>query len=145
MLDQLFCWSSLNHLTCIHYQCLLSEIASTGDIVGDEEKRKAILFLETQQQIQHIKANGHIQHRDRFVSQDDRGTNCEHPSNSDTLALAPAQLMRKFIDKMIRRGQIDPLKQSKHLLALLIGTAGISIEAQGTREVIENSVYRVQR
>src|SRR5262245_55183731 len=136
MLDHLFGWSTLNHLAGIHHQRLLCEVAGTGNIVRDEKERQATLFLEAQQQVQHIKADGYIQHGDRLICQNDRGTNGERTSYGDTLALSPAELMRKFIDKMIRRGQIDPLEQSKRLLALLIGTAGISIEAQGTREVI---------
>src|SRR5215471_11151408 len=110
MLNHLFCRSALNHLPSIHYQCLLSEITSAGDIVGDEEKRQAILFLETQQQIQQVQSNGYVQHRDGFVSQDNRGTNSEHPGDSDSLSLSSAKLMRKFIYKMIGRGQVHSFK-----------------------------------
>src|SRR6266568_2085352 len=49
VLNHLFRWSPLDHLTCIHHLCLLCEVASAGDIMGDEQKRQTILFLETQQ------------------------------------------------------------------------------------------------
>ncbi len=71
MLDHLFCWSSLDHLTGVHHQRLLREIAGAGDIVCDVEKRQSILILEARQQIQHVQANGYIEHRNRLVSQDD--------------------------------------------------------------------------
>ncbi len=53
--------------------------------------------------------------------------------------------MWKFIDKLLGRSQVHPLKQSKNLLAFFIGIARVSVYAQRTRQVIANAMYRVQR
>ena len=145
MLDHLFGRASLNHLAGIHYQRLLREIAGAGDVVRDEEERQFILFLETQQQVQHVQANGNVQHRDWLVCQNDRRTHRERPRDSDTLALPAAELVGKFIDKLLSRRQVHALKKSKNLLAFISSIAHVSVQAQGASQVITNTMHRVQR
>ena len=52
--DHFFAGATLNHLTSIHDQRLLGEVAGAGEIMRDKEQGQVLFVFETHEQVQHI-------------------------------------------------------------------------------------------
>src|SRR5260370_32085412 len=118
-LDHFITWSPLNHLTGVHHQGVFGKVASAGNIVCDEEQGKVLFLFETQQQVEDIQADRYIQHGNRLIGQEYFRLYRQRPGNRHALALTSAELMRKLLDKLLGRAEVDAIEQGQDLFCLL--------------------------
>ena len=128
-LNYLITGTPLNHLTSIHDQRLLGEVAGAGEIMRDEEQCHVLFFFETQQQIQHIQSDGYVQHGDRLVGEENRRLCCQRAGNCDALTLAATKLVRKLLHELLGRGQVHSFEQRHDELRLFSSIMGIAMNA----------------
>ena len=145
LLYYLVAGAAFDHLAGVHDEGVFGEVARAGDVVGDKEQGQAFLVFQAQQQVEDIQADGYVEHGDGFIGQQHFGLHGQRPSDRDALALAAAQLMRKFRDELFSGTQVDAVQQGEDLLCFLSFVAGVTVDAQRTGQVIAHIVYRVER
>ena len=69
------------------------DVPHYGQVMGDEEVGDAALFLEVAQQVQHLRADGHIQRGDGLIRDDEFRLHDQGAGNADALALAAGELV----------------------------------------------------
>src|SRR5579875_660583 len=135
---------ALDHLTRVHHQRLLSEVARTGDVVRDKEQGQTFLIFQAQHQVENVQADRHIEHRHRLVGQQHLRASRQGARDSHTLALPTTELMGILLNKLLGGTQADAIEQSQHLLRHLSVSMRMTVNAQRTAELITDIMHRVQ-
>jgi hypothetical protein len=65
------------------------------EVVGDKQKRDAAVVAQVGKQIDDLRLNRHIKGRDGLIGDDKIRVEDQRPGNTDPLALAAGELMRK--------------------------------------------------
>ena len=84
----------LHQPTGLHDTDRLGKTPHHGKVVGDEQNAHARLFLEGDQEIQHLLSQGHVQRGGRLISNEQGGPTGQGHGNQRTLALPTRELMR---------------------------------------------------
>src|SRR5947209_1741343 len=79
----------------IHDGDSLSYIAYSGHIVGDKERGKLLLSLQSSDQVKDLSLHGHVEGADRLIEDHQTGTRGECASNGHALNLAAGEFVRK--------------------------------------------------
>ena len=112
----------------VHDRDVIGDIAGQGDIVADEHHRRVLLFRQIDQHIDDIRADGNVQHGDRFVRDDEARFQEHRTDDGDTLQLATGQFVRISLDEVIRRSQAVRFQGVQaHLQALFVIRADIMV------------------
>ena len=65
----------------------VAEVASSRQVMADEEHGKAELLLQRGKKLQHLRLDGHIERRDGLVGDDEIRLRRERPGDADPLTL----------------------------------------------------------
>src|SRR5690348_16571178 len=111
----------------------------------DEEEGKPLLIFERQHQIEDIQPNRDIEHRDRLVGQDHLRAHRQRLGDSDALPLATAQLMRVFLDELLRWIQTHTVEQCEDFLCFLPPRLRVTVETERAAQMVAHSMDGVER
>src|SRR6266516_1188420 len=78
----------------VHHDQPVGHVPGTGDVVGDVEDRHALLAAQVSHHVEQADPDGHVQHGDRLVGQDQLGPHGQGLGETDPLPLAAAELVR---------------------------------------------------
>src|SRR6516225_8992509 len=85
----------LDELAEIHHCDAVTDMSDAGEIVADEEVTHTKRRLEMLQLVHDLRADRHIERGNPLVQDDEPRVGHQRTSNSDALALAAAELVRK--------------------------------------------------
>jgi hypothetical protein len=88
------------NLTQVHNGDPVTDMPDYRKVVSYEKKGQTILVLQVFQKVYNLGLDTYIQSGYRFVCNDKAGIGCQSASDSDTLALAPAKLVRIAVGEM---------------------------------------------
>ncbi len=103
----------------IEHNDVVADLIGRRQVMGDVDEGDAELLVELAQVIQDGGPEGGIDHRDRFVGDDQLGAQKERSCHHDTLALPSAQLVRVAPQGLLRAqsyGLQGPLDQRPALV-----------------------------
>ncbi len=84
----------LDDLAEIHDRDPMGHVLDDGEIMTDEEERKAELALQVLQQVDDLRLDGNVERGDRLVAHDEVGLGGERARNGDALALSAGEFVR---------------------------------------------------
>ena len=93
---------------------VVGHVAHRGEVVRDQQVGDIVLRLDVLQQVHHLRADRHVQRRDRFVQHDQPRPRGQRAGERDALALSAAELVR--ILRRLLRPQPDLRQQLAHPL-----------------------------
>ena len=102
----------LDELAAVHHDHAVADVADRREVVGDEQVREPELLLQVAQQVQDLRAHGHVERGDRLVADDERGVRRERPRDRDALALTARELERAALAEIGR--EADEPQQLGH-------------------------------
>src|SRR5436309_2384493 len=145
ILDQLPGRPFLDDLPQVHDPDSVREDPREGEVVGDEQVREAFLLAQLQEELEDLRADRDVEHRDGFVGHQELRIQDEGPRDRYALSLAPGELVRKAEQEVPRRSQprigerlLDP--------GLRFGAVPAqAIPDQRLRDDIVDGLFRVQR
>ena len=86
------------------------------EIVGDEDICEMVAILQFEEELEHPRADRHIEHGDGLVRDDDPGPQREDACGDDSLLLPTTELVRIFGIEELRRAQAYVRKGAKRCL-----------------------------
>ena len=86
--EQVFGLADLDKLAEIHDRDAMAQPAHRGQIVRDEEVRRAESLLQVAQQVQDVGTDRDVERRGRLVEHDQVGLGCDRAGDADPLQLA---------------------------------------------------------
>src|SRR4051812_27935197 len=86
----------LDDLPEIHHRHAVADMPDDREIVADEEKADAALFLQALQQVDDLRLHGDIKRGNGLVAHDQARVERERAGDAETLALAAGKLVRIF-------------------------------------------------
>jgi hypothetical protein len=96
----------------IHNSHAVADMLHHAQVVGNKKIRKPHLFLELNQQVDHLSLDGDIEGRNGFIAYDGPGVEGQCPCNADSLSLASTKFMR--ISPSLLRMEPDLLHEERH-------------------------------
>ncbi len=112
--------------------------------MGDEQVRQPPFPAEREHQSEQLRTDRDVEHRHRFVGDDQLWPHHERASDDDALALPTGQLVREPRRVVLGRPKPRRVERSEHALASLGGRAeAIDLEWLGD-EVIDR-LFRIER
>ena len=140
--EQLVGIGEFDDLAEIHHGDAIRDVLHHGEIVGDEQIRKRELLSQVNQQVQHLRANRHVERRDRFVAHDELGVECNGASNTDALSLTTREFVRIAIDQRLADAHLfEQLTHARLELAALED----SVNQEGLADDVSDAHTRIQR
>ena len=112
----------------IHDGNPVADVLHHGQVVGNQEVGQPKIILEINHQVEHLRLDGDVEGRYRFVCDNEIRLQGQGPGNAETLALATGELVGEF--RHVFRAQSDPLHEFRGLPALL-RTAGNAVVLKG--------------
>src|SRR5262245_66401484 len=103
--EDAFLRSELDDLAEIHDGNPMGHVLDDGEIMADEEERKAELALQILQQVHDLRLDGNIERRDRLVAHDEIGFSRERARNGGALAPSAGALVRAAPPGLVWPGQ----------------------------------------
>ena len=79
----------------IHHHDAMANVLNHGQVMRDKQIRELVFGLQVLQQVDHLCLNRNVERAYRFIAYNEPGLDRESTSNSDALALAAAELVRK--------------------------------------------------
>ena len=99
----------LDDLAAVHDDDVVAQVAHEAQVVADEQVRDAEALLELEEQVDDLRADRHVERRQRLVEDDDLGVLGDGSGDGDALALAARQLVRVALGHP--RAEADQLEQ----------------------------------
>ena len=84
----------LNDVAVLHHRHAVGKAAHQVQVMGDEQHRHAGLALQIAEQLQHLRAQRHIQRRGRLIGQQQLGAAGQRHGQHGALALPTRELVR---------------------------------------------------
>src|SRR6202034_2403061 len=84
---------ALDDLPAVHHQHLVREVTGGRDVVRDVEQRQGEPGAQIVEKIEHLQADGDVEHGYRLVGQQHRRLGGEGPGEGDPLPPAAGQLL----------------------------------------------------
>ena len=108
----------LDELTEIHHRDAVTDMRHGGEIVADEQVADAKRRLQMLQLVHDLRADRHVERRDRLVQHDQPRVGHQRTGDGDALALAAAEFVR---EELCHVGlQADQLQHLGHALVPLL-------------------------
>ena len=103
-------------MTIVRWAMRLEDVGA----VADDEKRRAVPFVEPTDQVEDVVAHVRVERRGGFIGDDERGAAHDRLGNENPLALTAAQLVRiGVVDPLRVLGQADLVHRGERPLAYL--------------------------
>ena len=77
----------LGYLSEVHHHDAVGDVAHDREVVGDEQVRQVVLFLEVKQEIENLCLDRHVECRHGLVAHDEVGVEGHGAGDADALAL----------------------------------------------------------
>lgn len=106
--------------------------------MGDVEHGDVPLVAQAPHQVEHADAHGDVQHRRRFVGQDEARFHRQRASDGDALTLAAGEFVRVGLEHVL--GQADRFYQ----LAQRLWCGGVAVQDKGPGEEVLDAVDGVE-
>ena len=90
----------LDDFAQIHHGHAGGEVTDHGKVVADKQVCQAKLFLKVFQKVNNLRLNGHIQCRNRLVTNNKLWFQRKRAGNTDTLALTTGKFVRVTVSKV---------------------------------------------
>src|SRR4051812_17424809 len=132
----------LDNAAEIHHRDAVADVGDDGEIVRDEEIGEAVLALQVDQQIDHLRLDRDVERRHRLVADDEARPKRQRPRNADALALAAGKLMRIVLHLV--RSQADLPEQLRDALLLLLA-GGETVHDKRLADDVARSHARIER
>ena len=127
----------------VHREDPISHLGDNAEIMGDEHHRRAVLALETSDQVEQLGLDGDVKGGGRFVGDQQLGPQCQCHRQHHPLAHAAGELMGIVVDSSRRVGNADFLEQGDR--PLLDGSAtNRFVGADRLTDLPADGVLRVQ-
>ena len=78
----------------VHHGDPVAHVADDADVVADEDEGESELVLQVHQQVEHLRAQRHVERRGRFVGDDDARVERDRAGDADALTLAAGKGVR---------------------------------------------------
>src|SRR5829696_649219 len=101
----------------VHHRDAVAHVPHHGEIVADEQVSEAVLVLQIDEEVEHLRLHRDIERRDGLVGDDDVGIDRERLGDAEALTLPARELMRVFAHRL--RAQADASEQLRDTLVLL--------------------------
>ena len=88
----------LHDLAEIHHGHAVGDVPHDAEVVAQKQHRQLQLLLQVLQELEDLRADRHIERRDRLVGDEHAGAQRQRARNRDALALAAAELVRIAVD-----------------------------------------------
>ena len=134
--------ADLDDLAQVHHRHAVADALDHRHVVRDEEVGHAELLLQIEQQVDDLRADGHVQRRHRFVGDHHLGVERQRAGNRDALALPARKLMRVAVRRL--GGQAHLFQQPAHTLFGLVGRHQL-VDEQRLHHRIAHRQARVER
>ena len=92
----------------------MTDVPHDREVMADEKVGKAILFLQVDQQVQHLRLHRHVERRDRLVGHDHVGIDRQGLGDAQPLALAAGEFMRELAHRL--GAKADALEELRYPL-----------------------------
>ena len=96
----------------VHDRDVVGELGDDGEVVGDVQRRDAVLLAELAHGLQHARLGGDVESRRRLVADDHMRSVGERHRDRDALLLAAGQLMGIAVEELVLG---DALRWQRHL------------------------------
>ena len=145
ILDQLPGRPFLDDLPQVHDPDSVREDPREGEVVGDEQVREAFLLAQLQEELEDLRADRDVEHRDGFVGHQELRIQDEGPRDRYALSLAPGELVRKAEQEVPRRSQPRIGERLLDPGFRLGAVPAQAVHDQRLRDDIVDGLFRVQR
>ena len=135
--------AGLDDAAGVEHHHRVGDLVGGGEVVGDVDQRDAGLVLQPQQQLQDGGAQRGVDHRDRFVGQDDLRIEQQRAGDHDALALPAGKLVR-VAAKGFSRAQADPFECRFDQRPGVIAVVGDAEAGQRREQRMIDGVERVE-
>ena len=133
----------LHDVAQVHDRDTAGDVFDDGEVVRDEQVRKAQLALQVFKHVDDLRLDGHVQRGNRLVADDELGVRGERAGDADALALTAGELVR--VAGRLFAGDADRGQQlANALVALLLALAQL-VHVNRLGDDIADRHARVQR
>ncbi len=101
----------------VHREHPVGDLGDDAEIVGDEHHRRAVLALETGEQVEQLRLHGDVEGGGRFVGDQQLGPQGQGHRQHHPLAHAAGELVGVVVDSSGRIGDADLVEQGDGPLA----------------------------
>jgi hypothetical protein len=98
--------TSLNDSSAVHHERVACHVTHNREIVRDEHECQMMAFLQCDQEVDDLGLDGDVEGGGWFVGHNHRWLARERSGNSDSLALASAQLPRSPLDRATPKSRL---------------------------------------
>ena len=113
--------------------------------MGDVDVGEAELVLELEHQLEDLRPDAHVEHRDRLVGDEHVGVEDDRPRQHGPLLLPAGEVGRVLVEELLGRREADPLERRRGPRAQLLAAGGELVEAQRVGDERADRQRRVER
>jgi hypothetical protein len=126
----------------IHHGDAVADMGDDRKVVRDEEIGKAVVALQVDQQIDHLRLDGDVKRGDRLVAHDQARAKRERARDADALALAAGELMREILHLVRPQANLPEQLGDARLFCL---AAGKPVHAERLADDVARGHARIER
>src|SRR5438132_2480782 len=144
-LKHLFGRPLLDEVAGIHHEHPICDVTRARDVMRDVEERDTFALTQLAHQVEDADPDRDVEHRDGLVGDDQLRPEGERLSESDTLALPAAQLVRKLSRGRPRRNEADGVEHTFDLVRAAPATEAAAMQPDRAADRVRDPVGRVDR
>ncbi len=131
-------------LAALHHHHVVGDLAHHAEVVGDEEQRHVVLFLQAREQVEDLLLDGDVERGGRLVGDQELGLAGDRHRDHDALLLAARQLVRVGVDAQLRIGDAD-FVQERHDAVPRLLAGEPHVQAQHLADLLAHREHGVER
>ncbi len=128
----------------VHHHYPVGDFGHHAKVVGNEQNRHAVLFLQGAQQVEDLRLHGNVQRGSGLVGDQYIGFHGQGDGDHHPLAHATGQLVGEAVQTLGRFRDAHLLQQRQGPLARF-GLAQVLMEPNGLGDLVAHAVHRVER
>jgi hypothetical protein len=133
----------LDYFPGVHHRDLIGDLCHHRQAVGDQHDAHALLLLQPDQQVQHLRLDRHVQRGGGFIRDQQLRVVGDAQGDHRPLAHAAGEFMRKRPRPAGRIGDADALQECRYsVLRGACGQAAMGVDGFG--DLVADAVHRVQ-
>ena len=140
--EQVALVGELDDLAEIHHRDAVADVLDHREVVGDEEIGEPELALQVGQEVYYLRLHRDVESRDRLVADDQARVQGQRPGNTDALALAAREFVRKAVERL---GAQAHLESQLGYSIFQLAAAGDAVIDERLPNDVANSEPRVER
>src|SRR3954447_2911461 len=128
----------------VHDRDPVAEELRGREVVRDVEVGQVEVALQREHQLQDLRADAHVEHRDRLVRDEQHRVEDDRPRDHRALLLAPREVARVLVEELVRRREADVLERVGHTRARLGAALRQAVDRQRVAHRLADGHRRVQ-